>query len=180
MDKERDFSCCDTCLNRIYGRNDDLKCLRKIDNSNVQFYCSEYASEDKYFEKTNYVDRNDKDYSHKKVLNFFLVLALLKTFQVLLALVISLNIDIIESEHVLIFLLFVIIDFLFYYFLYKCKPWARRIGILLFAASLIVNTVDLVLDNTFVNMLSVIYDVILLYFIKYNKNYINYFNSQNI
>ncbi len=83
---EEDSHICQSCLNRMYNANKKILCTKNIDNSCIQFYCSEFLAESVYTEKTFLIKEDKAEYSHRKVLYTFICLFSLPLFAIIPAL----------------------------------------------------------------------------------------------
>lgn len=174
---EYDFLICKSCVYRLYTKDNHFKCFKNHDNTNINFHCIDFISEEIYLDRKSLLKGND--INKNKVLIFFLILAVYKIIVLVHGLFEIIDDDTIDLGMLFIAFLFVIVDFAFYYFLYKGNKLARRLGIFFLKFALLIDVITFAIDINFENFFSIIYCTIILYFIKYNKNYLNYFYKKN-
>jgi len=180
MIQEEDLSICHTCMNRLYNANSDLLCAKKLDNSNIQFFCSGFSSEEVYEDKEFLIKEDKAENSQKKILNVFIWLVLVQ----LVGMAQILFSDTSDLTLSIIVIVCTFISIGVFFALYNGKRWAKRITNNLYLVSLLAQLVDLgsnvedpfeILKNAFWVLLT----LYILYFINFDKDFVRHFEQYN-
>ncbi|MDD4993407.1 MAG: hypothetical protein PHR83_14370 [Paludibacter sp.] len=180
MIQEEDLPICHTCMNRLYNAKNELLCGKKLDNSNIQFFCSGFLPEEVYEDK-EFLTKEDRAENSKRKINTFFSLIAAFYLIIMIAIVFSDKNDI---AHGLTTLISLLIGLLLFLAIYKGKRWAKRLNNILYSVTLFRVLISLGTDiddymELLLNVILILFIVFVLYFINADRDFRRHFKLQS-
>jgi len=181
MSHEIDSQICNSCMNRVYNAKNELICRNVKDDSNAQFNCPNYSTEQySYDDKSKREIEDAFERAENKVKNVFVwisIILVIGLFEVIYTEAISLIMGYIAAACV-------VVIFGLFFAIYSGKKWAITLINILALPSLIILYVELgefksVVIKSIIASIGILSLIYVLYLVNIDKGFKVFFKYKN-